>query len=192
MSMKSKMPTANASDWVVIWATCPLSNYMVLPRDVATILGCTREDLAKLRRPERAIAFMARPNHTLRVVGMHRSAELVGRALGSNEVVGIAQVTPTNVTFNTPDAVEAHMRLETYRRPGKDYVVTGTDDVVAWMMPAPEYYPYRQATRAGKPYVEPPGGAHVYFRKSLFSNLLPSLEEMEAVAKPRDLAVPAR
>ncbi len=180
--MKEK-PAATGSDWVVLWATSPLSNYMVLPRDVAAILGCRREDLAKLRRPERAIAFLARPSHTLRVVGMHRSADLVGRALGSNEVVGIAQVTPTNVTFNIPDAVEVHMGLQTYRRPGKDYVVTGTDDVVAWVMPSAEYYPYRQAMRAGKPYQEPPGGAHIYFRKSLFPSLLPSLEEMESAPR---------
>ncbi len=148
--MKGKT-MVSSSGWVVLWATCPLSNYMVLPRDVAKALWGTREDIAQLRRPQRAIAFLARPANTLRVVGMHRSAELVGQALGANDVVGTAQVTPTNVTFNVPDAVEAHMGLKTYRREGKGYVVTGTDDTVAWIMPGSEYYPFRRAEREGSP-----------------------------------------
>ncbi|MDG7029669.1 MAG: hypothetical protein JRN38_05430 [Nitrososphaerota archaeon] len=176
--MKGKMPLPN-HDWVILWATCPLSNYMVLPRDVATILGCTREDLVKLRRPQRAIAFLTRPDHTLRVVGMHRHADIVGKSLAAHEVVGIAQVTPTNVTFNVPDAVEAHMDLETYRRPDKDYVVTGSNDVVCWIMPAREYYPYRRAERSGRPWTQPEGGVHVYFRKSLFPDTLPNLPHLE-------------
>ncbi len=166
---KKAQPT---SGWVVLWATCPTSNYMALPRDVAKILGCTREDLAKLRRPQRAVAFLARPDNTVRVVGMHRHADLVAQALHGNEVVGIAQVTPTNVTFNIPDAVEAHLGLLIYRRPGKDYVVTGTDDTLAWAMPASEYYPFRRAEREGKPWIQPEGGTHVYFQKSLFSGQL--------------------
>ena len=115
----------------------------------------------------------------LRVVGMYRSAELVGKALGANQVVGTAQLTPSNVTFNVPATVEAHMDLETYRREGKDYVVTGTDDTVAWIMPAGEYYPYRRAEREGRLWVQPEGGAHVYFRKSLFANSLSDLSHLE-------------
>ncbi len=166
------------SGWVVLWATCPTSNYLALPRDVAKILGCSRDDLAKLRRPQRAIAFLARPDQTVRVVGMHRHAELVAHALQHNEIVGIAQVTPTNVTFNIPDAVEVHMGLQTYRRPGKEYVVTGTDDTVAWIVPAGEYYPYRRAEKEGKPWTQPEGGAHVYFRKSIFPTPMPSQEKV--------------
>lgn len=153
----------------MLWATSPTSNYMALPRVVAQILGCTREDLAKLGRPQRGIAFLARPERTVRVVGMHRHAGLVAQALRQNEVVGIAQVTPTNVTFNIPDAVEEHLCLLTYRREGKDYAVTGTDDTLAWIMPASEYYPFRRAERADKPWNQPEGGAHVYVRKSLFA-----------------------
>ena len=162
----------------MLWATCPTSNYLALPRDVANILGCTREDLAKLRRTQRAIAFLAHPDQTVRVVGMHRHADLVTQALRQNQVVGIAQVTPTNVTFNIPDAVEEYLGLQTYQRPGKDYAVTGTDDTMAWIMLASEYYPFRRAAREGKPWTQPEGGAHVYFRKSLFSTALPSLEVM--------------
>ena len=176
--MKEEAPSPG-KEWAVLWATCPLSNYMILPRDVATILGCAREDIAKLRRPQRAIAFLARPAQALRVVGMHRHADIVGRALAAHEVVGISQVTPTNVTFSIPDAVEEHMGLETYRRPGKDYVVTGTDDTVAWIMPAGEYYPFRRAEREGKPWLQPLGGAHIYFRKSLFPALMPAVEDLE-------------
>ncbi len=157
------------SGWVVLWATCPTSNYLALPRDVAKILGCTRDDLAKLRRPQRAVAFLARPDNTVRVVGMHRHADLVAQALHRDEVVGIAQVTPTNVTFNIPDAVEEYMGLQTYRRPGKDYAVTGTDDTLAWIMAASEYYPFRRGEREGEPWSQPEGGAHVYIRKSVFS-----------------------
>ena len=58
--MKGKT-MGSSSDWVVLWATCPLSNYMVLPRDVAKALWCTRENLVKLRRPQRAIAVLSRP-----------------------------------------------------------------------------------------------------------------------------------
>lgn len=176
--VKGKVPPPSRG-WVIRWTTCPLSNYMVLPKDVATILGCTREELAELRRPQRAIAFLARPDHALRVVGMHRHADIVGKALAAHEVVGISQVTPTNVTFNIPDAVEAYMGLRTYRRTRKSYVVTGTDDTVAWIVPASEYYPFRRAGREGKPWVQPEGGSHVYFRKSFFPGLLPNLAELE-------------
>jgi hypothetical protein len=178
-SPAAEKDSKTTSGWVVLWATCPTSNYLTLPRGVAKILGCTREDLAKLRRSQRAIAFLARPDGTVQVVDMHRHADLVAQALHQNEVVGIAQVTPTNVTFNIPDAVEVHMGLQTYRRPVKDYVVTGTDDTVAWIIPVSEYYPFRRADRADKPYVEPPDGAHVYFRKSVFPGRLPSLAELE-------------
>ena len=163
-----KAQLTSGEGWVVLWATCPSSNYMALPRDVAKILGCSRDDLAKLRRPQRAVAFLARPDHTVRVVGMHRHADLVAQALHRNEVVGIAQVTPTNVTFNIPDAVEEHLGLQTYRRLGKGYVVTGTDDTLAWVMPAVEYYPFRKADREGLPLAQPEGGVHVYLRKSVF------------------------
>ena len=152
---------------------------MALPRDVATILGCTREDLARLQRPQRAIAFLRRPAGMLRVVGMGQSADLAGKGLTSKELVGIAHVTPTKLTFNIPVAVEVHMGLETYRRPGKDHLVTGADDPVAWVMPANEYYPYRRAVREGKPYVPPEGGAHLYFRKSVFPGLMPALDDIE-------------
>ncbi len=174
-----KGTSRSVEDWVILWATSPSSNYMTLPRDVAKLLGCTREDLAGLRRPQRAIAFLSRPANTLRVIGVHRHAGLVGQALHDNEVVGMAQLTPTNVTFNVPDAVEAHMGLQTYRRPGKDYVVTGTDDTLAWIVPATEYYPFRRAEREGRPWAQPEGGAHVYFRKSLFSGMFPDVGEIE-------------
>lgn len=175
-SPAAEKQTKTTSGWVVLWATCPTSNYLALPRDVAKILGCTREDLAKLRRSQRAIAFLVRPDSTVRVVGMHRHADLVTQALHRNEVVGIAQVTPTNVTFNIPDAVEEYVGLQTYQRPGKDYAVTGTDDTMAWTMLASEYYPFRRAAREGKPWTQPEGGAHVYFRKSLFPNVQPDLD----------------
>ena len=156
----------------MLWATSPKSNYMALPRDVAKILGCTQQDLSKLGRPQRKIAFLARPEHTVRVVGMHRQAGLVAQALRQNEIVGIAQVTPTKVTFNIPDAVEEYLGLQTYLRPGKKYTVTGTDDTVAWIIPASEYYPFRTAEREGKPWTQPEGGAHIYLRKSVFSTPL--------------------
>ena len=169
----------STSGWVVLWATCPRSNYLALPRDVAKILGCTREDLAKLRRSQRAIAFLRRPDNTVRVVGMHRHADLVSQALHRNEVVGIAQLNPTKVTFNIPDAVEVHIGLQTYRRLGKDYVVTGTDDSLAWLMPTSEYYHFRRAEREGTLWVQPEGGARVYFCKLVFSRLNLSSEKME-------------
>ena len=175
----AKMSATRNTDWVVLWATSPVSNYMALPRDVARLLGCTREDLAQLRRPQRAIAFLARPVNTLRVIGVHRHANLMGLALRQNQVVGIAQVTPTNVTFNVPDAAEMHMGIQTYRRPAKPYTVTGTDDSLAWIMPADEYYPYRRAVREGKPFVPPREGVHIYFRKALFNDLLPGPQVIE-------------
>ena len=167
----TKRRTQSAEKWVVLWATSPTSNYMALPRVVAKILGCTRENLAKLGRPQRGIAFLARPELTVRVVGMHRHADLVAQALRQNEVVGIAKVTPTKVTFNIPDAVEEHLGLQTYLRPGKKYAVTGRDDTLAWIMPASEYYPFRRAEREGEPWTHPEGGAHIYLRRSLFLKL---------------------
>ena len=107
---------------------------------------------------------------------MHRHAGSVTRALRQNEVVGIAQVTPTNVTFNIPDAVEEYLGPQTYKRPGKDYTVTGTDDTVVWIMPASEYYPFRRAEREGMLWTQPEGGAHMYRRQSLFAVLMPGLD----------------
>ena len=91
----------------------------------------------------------------------------------------MAHVTPTKLTFNIPVAVEVHMGLDTYRKPGKDYAVTGSNDVVCWIAPANEFYPFRRAEREGKPWVQPESGAHVYFRKSVFPALMPSLVELE-------------
>ena len=152
---------------------------MALPRDVARLLGCTRENLVRLRRPQRAIAFLRRPAGLLRVVGMGQSADLARKSLTSNELVGIAHVTPTKLTFNIPDAVEAHLGLETYRRSGKDYAVTGSNDVVCWITPANEYHTYRIAEREERPFPAPKDGAHIYFRKSFFPGLLPRLSEQE-------------
>ena len=90
----------------------------------------SREDLAKLRRSQRLIAFLTRPDISVRVVGMHQHADLLSQALHRNEVAGIARVTPTKVTFNIPGAEEAYIGLQTYQRPSKDNAVTGTDDVV--------------------------------------------------------------
>lgn len=179
--MARKRPKTG-EDWVVLWATSPTSNYMALPRNVAKLLGCTREDLAHLRRPQRAIAFLARPANSVRVIGVHQSAGLMGQALHHNEVVGIAQVTPTNITFNVPDAVEEFIGIQTYKRPGKDYAVTGTDDVFVWVVPAAEYYAFREAERGGKPYSPPEEGAHIYLRKSLFPGLSIDMSHLETTS----------
>jgi hypothetical protein len=112
---------------------------------------------------------------------MHRHADLVTQALRQNQVVGIAQVTPTNVTFNIPDAVEEYLGLQTYQRPGKDYAVTGTDDTMAWIMPASEYYPFRRAEREGRTWSQPGAGAQVYLRKSVFQNIGPDLPRTNSV-----------
>ena len=168
----TKLSLKSGEGWVVLWASSPASNYLTLPWVVAKVLGCTRSDLAKLQSPQRAIAFLARSDRMVRVVGVHRHNSLVAQARSRNEVVGIARVTPSKVTFNIPDAVEEHPGLQTYRRPGKDYAVTGMDDTLARIMPDRDYYPFRRAEREERTCTQPGGGNHVYLRKSEFEGLV--------------------
>lgn len=55
-----------------------------------------------------------------------------------------------------------------------------TLDTLAWLIPAEEYYTYREATKEGKTYAIPEGGpAQVYQSKSEFPGLLPSTCNLE-------------
>jgi hypothetical protein len=163
--------------WVVIRAIHPSWCTLQVPGDVAELLGCRPEDLEKLTKPARAVAFLDRGPGVLRVIGVHRSADLLAKEMAMNRVVGTAQLTDKGV-FNLPDAVETHLGLSTFPRGDKG--ASGTDDSVAWLLPEKEYYEFREGERQGKGYGMTKGDdVHLYLVKSLFPGLLPSIDSME-------------
>lgn len=167
----------SSGTWVVIRAIHPSWCTLQVPGDVAQLLGCRPEDLEKLTKPARAVAFLDRGPGVLRVIGVHRSAPLLAREMAQNRVVGTAQLTDKAV-FNLPDAVESHLGLQTFKRGDKG--ASGTDDSVAWLLPEAEYYQFRKDEREGKSYGMTEGDdVHLYLVKSLFPGLLPSIESME-------------
>lgn len=163
--------------WVVIRAIHPSWCTLQVPGDVAQLLGCRPEDLERLTKPARAVAFLDRGQGVLRVVGVHRSATLLAKEMAMNRVVGTAQLTEKAV-FNLPDAVERHLDLKTFKRGDKG--AYGTDDSVAWVLPESEYYRFRAEEREGKGEGMTEGSdVHLYLVKSLFPGLLPSVDALE-------------
>lgn len=161
--------------WVVMRAVHPTWCMLQVPQEIGELLGARPEELAKLTRPAHAIAFLDRGPSTVRVIGVHRSADLLAREMAKNRVVGTAQMSAKGV-FNLPDAVEQHLGLKVY--PRKDSPATSTDDTVAWLLPEEEYYRYRREEREKE---SPASGEeyHVYLVRSLFPGLRPSVEVME-------------
>ncbi len=164
--------------WVVLRAVHPSWCTAQLPGEVADLLGCRAEELERLQRPGRAIAFLDRGPETLRVIGTHRSADLLAKEMASNRVVGISQLTQ-KLVFNLPDDVERHLGITTY--PRGEHGARGTDDTLLWFLPSEEYYAYREATRGGAEYHHPPASLvpHLYLARSLLLNLRPPLSELE-------------
>ena len=164
--------------WVVLRAVHPSWCTAQLPGEVADLLRCRAEELERLQKPGRAIAFLDRGPGTLRVIGTHRSADLLAKEMAANRVVGISQLTQ-KLVFNLPDDVERHLGITTY--PRGEHGARGTDDTLLWFLPSEEYYAYREATRGEGEFHPPPAGPvpHLYLAKSLLANLRPPLSELE-------------
>ena len=177
--MSAKM--RKEASWVVPWASCPSTNYLILPSDVGELLGLPRDEMSKLGRPERTLAFLRRPSGAVRVLGVRKYAPLFGEAMSRREALGVATAGTGNGMFALPDLVAEHLGITLRRLEGA--TARSTDDPVVWFMPEAEYYLYRKSLRSGKPCPDPPGGFHLYLHKALFPQLMPSLEEMEATGK---------
>lgn len=168
----------NPEEWVILRAVHPSWCTAQLPSEVADLLGCRPEDLEGLQRPGRAIAFLDRGPGTLRLIGTHRSADLLAREMAQNKVIGVAHLTG-KLVFNFPDAVEHHLGIVSY--PRGEHGARGTDDTVVWFLPKGEYYEYREVTRAGASFRTLRSGQlpHVYLARSLFSAFRPPCAELE-------------
>jgi hypothetical protein len=154
-----------------------------MPYDVADLLGCQRDDLKGLHRPARSLAFLARGQGTVRVVGLHRSADLLAREMASNTVIAMAQLTE-KLVFNIPAALEKYLGVESYPRGNAG--TRGTDDMIVWFMPMDEYYEYRTKTRDENAFAGLSSGMlpRIYLSKSVFPHLKRNLEEPLAVTVP--------
>jgi hypothetical protein len=181
------MPGKNETPWVIPWGTCLTTTYTTAPSDVTRLLGLRKEDLARIREPERVLAFLARPDSTVRVVSLRRHPLLYAEAFRNNTFVAQVHLSARNFTFNLPVELQKFLGLQVYKLEGEQQV-KATDDPLAWLMPSGEFLAYRKALRNGEKEVEPPGGVHIYLRRALFPTAMKSLEEMEAGRVSKDIA----
>lgn len=173
--------TSKDASWAVPWASCPTTNYVILPSDVGELLGLPRDQMPQMGKPERTLAFLRRPSGAVRVLGVRKYAPLFGEAMSRHEALGLATAATGNGMFALPDLVAQHMEVTLKHIVGS--TARSTDDPVAWFMPMAEYYLYRKLLRSGKPGPDPSGGFHIYLHKAFFPQLMPSLEEMETTGK---------
>lgn len=164
--------------WVALKAVHPSWSTVQLPQEVAELLGCRAEELSSLLRPARSIAFLARGPGVVRVVGMHRSATLLGEEMSANRVVDVAQLTD-KLLFNLPDAVVRYLGLTV--RPRGDRGGHGIEDGILWFLPELEYRSYREAGREGIRYSGLASGEapHVYLTRSVLGDFRRGLEDLE-------------
>lgn len=166
--------------YVILRAVHPSWCTTQLPGEVADLLGCRPEDLASLRKPGRGLAFLDRGPGTLRVVGVHRSADLMAREMARNRVLAVAQLTE-KLVFNLPDSVERHLEIQTY--PRGEHGARGTDDGLIWFIPLDEYRRYREERRNDeRPSISAGRESHVYLAKSTLPKFRPPVDELEGPA----------
>lgn len=171
------------NQYVILKAVHPTWCTTQLPGEVAELLGCSRKDLDGMKRPGRSIAFLARGQGVLRVVGFLRSADLLAKELAGNRVVAMAQLTE-KLVFNIPASAEQYLGIKSYQKGTTG--TRGTDDMVVWYMPEGEYYEYRELTRDGNEFTSLHSGSvpTVYLSKSIFSNL-----HKEPLSEPKEMQV---
>jgi hypothetical protein len=166
--------------WVVFKTVHPSWGTLILPTEIAELLGVPPPQ-PKGERPDpsrRTLAFLDRGPGRVRVISLYRSAPTFARAVQRQQLVAQAQVSE-KLYMNLPDAVEAHLNLKTVLVPERRS--RRTNDMLAWMLPAEEYYTYREATADGAAYgISTKGPAHIYLVKSYFPGLLPSKRSLES------------
>lgn len=129
----------------------------------------------------RSVSFLARGAGILRVVPTGAVREALAVETLRHRLVATARLTD-KLLLNLPVRVAQHLRLETVVRPSG---ARGTDDLLLWLVPAPEYYPFRRGPDVpkGAPATVPPDAPlpHVYLVRSLLPvsrevGALPDLE----------------
>ena len=171
---------------VILRAVHPTYLNTQLPSEVAELLQYRLEEVRHLTAPARGIAFFARGPGTVRVVASFRAGDLLAAETAKNRYLAAAQLTE-KLVFSLPEAVVDHLGLRS--QPRGPHGIKSTDDSVVWFLPAPEYYEFRAAERAGRPYAGPATGglAHVYLAKSLLE--FPSAG-VDPESLERDLGAP--
>lgn len=181
------MPPTN--DWIVLKAVHPTGSNMVMPAEVAELLGFT-PDVAAMEKPARTLAFLNRGERALRVVSPYRCGDLYSKELAAHNVVATTYVNTDRMIFHFPEPAERHLGISLYQgsRPG----VVGTDESVAWVAPAEEVIAQRKKDRQGKASPILDGSFRVYLTKAVFPGLLAPVGELERARAARPVIAPPR
>lgn len=155
----------------------PTWGILGLGTEVAELIGLPRFSREEWDANRSTVAFLDRGKAGVRVISIFRSAQLFADSIVESKMVAQA-VVASNLTFNLPDAVERRLGVQTTFVSERN--ARRTFNPLAWLVPAEEYYAYREATKDGKPYQIPPAGpAHLYLIKSEWPGLVPSLKSLE-------------
>ncbi len=159
----------------MVRATHPTWLTMQLPAEVAQLI-CFDPGSDPEVAAAQSIAFLARGPGVSRVIATHPAREALAVETVRDRLLATARPGRPHL-FTLPAAVAQHLGLKVYLR---GHRLKGTDDSVAWLVPAPEYYEFRSVTEGGKPWRGPSGGpfAHVYLVRSL----VPFPRELDALA----------
>ncbi len=150
-----------------------------LPNEVAQLIGF---DPAAGGSPEasRTVSFLSRGRGIARVVATYAAREALAVETVRGRLLATARL-GERLLFSLPVQLAQHLEVDLTPRPAH---ARGTHDVLAWLVPAPEYYDYRRRTDADGTWTGLAGGgsAHVYVAKSLvpFPRDLAQLADAEA------------
>lgn len=177
------MPPSGA--WIVLKSVHPTGSNMVMPAEVAGLLGFT-PDVAAMEKPARTLAFLSRGERALRVISPYRCGELYTRELAQHNVVATTYVNTARMIFHFPEPAERYLGVSLYQgfRPG----VAGTDESIAWVASAEEVVSHRKRERLGRASPILDGSFPVYITKAIFPALLPPVSELER-ARPGGASV---
>jgi len=168
-------------EYVVLTATCPTFLNTQLPSVVQSLLGFQPKTGGLNADASRSITFFARQPGVVRVVTTLQAQFVLGSEYAQNRYLGKASVASRGL-FNIPAAVQRALRIRS--EPHGDGNARITDDMVMWLVPAPEYFEYAGTVRRGRPWSRPSGSrfTHLYLAKSLLpaDPLLASLTEFES------------
>ncbi len=165
-------------EYVVVRASHPTWLTMQLPTEVGQLI-CYEPRAEKGATAARSISFLARGSGIARVVATYPAREALAVETVRERLLATARP-GDRLLFTLPSTVAQHLGLQVYSRGGR---VKGTDDSVAWLVPAPEYYEFRGVVDQGRSWSGPTGGpfAHVYLTRSLvpFPRGLEGLADLE-------------
>ena len=165
-------------EYVIAKTTHPTWLTMQLPIEVARLIRFDPESEPG-GTAARSISFLSRGPGLARVIATYPAREALAVETVRGRLLATARLGAPHL-FTLPTAVAEHLGLKIFSRGDR---VKGTDDSIAWLVPAPEYYEYRSVVESRKSWTGPSGGpfAHVYVTRSLvpFPRGFEALGELE-------------